>query len=206
MEIKAFVSGMVETNSYVVSNDEGDCVIIDCESPCDELCEYIDSKGLKPLFLLLTHGHFDHTGGAQKVREKYGLKIAAGVNEKPVFEGGRKSGAKFSKDSSVIEPDIYLNDGDTISSGSLSFYIMNTPGHTAGSLCYVIEDVIFSGDTLFLEDCGRCDLFSGSFEDMLKSLRRLKDMEGDYTVYPGHGPKTTLGHERCHNTYMNSEE
>ncbi|MPN42573.1 putative polyketide biosynthesis zinc-dependent hydrolase BaeB [bioreactor metagenome] len=83
---------------------------------------------------------------------------------------------------------------------------MNTPGHTKGGLCYILGDVVFSGDTLFFEDCGRCDLFSGSFEEMLGSLCRLRDLEGDYKIYPGHGPSTTLEHERKNNIYMNKEK
>ena len=84
----------------------------------------------------------------------------------------------------------------------MSFKFMNTPGHTEGSTCIITEDMIFSGDTLFLEECGRCDLAGGDFGEMLKSLRALALIPGDYKVYPGHGEATTLSHERRNNPYM----
>ncbi|MCL2068516.1 MAG: MBL fold metallo-hydrolase, partial [Oscillospiraceae bacterium] len=95
-----------------------------------------------------------------------------------------------------------LNDGDIIEADELSVYVMHTPGHTLGGVCYITGDVIFSGDTLFCGDVGRCDLYGGSYPTMKRSLAKLCELEGDYAVYPGHGQSTTLEYERKNNRYI----
>lgn len=102
-------------------------------------------------------------------------------------------------------PDRVFDDGDVIELGSLKIKVLFTPGHTVGSCCFLVNDAIFSGDTLFAGSMGRTDLPTGSSRDMRESLKRLADLEGDYNVYPGHGPSTTLERERRYNPFLNEE-
>ena len=101
-----------------------------------------------------------------------------------------------------IAPDVFVKDGDVITVGSISFSVLETPGHTQGSICFLADKNIFSGDTLFLGSCGRTDLPTGDYQTILASLQKLKNLAGDYVVYPGHGPATTLEYERKINPFM----
>ena len=102
----------------------------------------------------------------------------------------------------TVQPDVLVNEGDTVQVGQMAFQVLLTPGHTEGSLCFICDNALFSGDTLFQGSCGRTDLETGDWGEIMKSLKRLKVLPGDYHVYPGHGPATTLEAERRSNPYM----
>ena len=153
--------------------------------------------------MLLTHGHFDHIIGARDVKEKYGAKVVVSAPDEPMLSSGKLSLASFMDAvQNNVKSDIVVSDGDVIKLGSLEIKVIATPGHTKGSVCYLVENALFSGDTLFYMSCGRTDFPSGSSDEMLASLKRLKNLGGDYTVYTGHDNITNLDFERKNNPYM----
>lgn len=202
MKIKILPIGTIQTNCYVISDDNGTCAIIDCDGNARPLFQYIDDNNLKPTHILLTHGHHDHIGIVELVKEKYGCQVVASKVEAPLLADPSLNLSTMMGAKMALYPDVLVNDGDVIKVGDMEFSAMLTPGHTAGSLCYVIKDQIFSGDTLFQGSCGRTDLPTGDWGTIMKSLARLRDLSGDYVVYPGHGPYTSLEVERRSNPYM----
>lgn len=163
------------------------------------------AKGFEVDYVLLTHAHFDHISAAGEVLAATGAKLAAhkAALEELIHPSASVSGLFGSRAPDPLTPDVLLEDGDTLSVGSLTVKALYTPGHSRGDCCYVCSDVIFSGDILFQGDVGRTDLPGGSYPTLLQSLQKLKKLPGDYRVFPGHGPETTLEAERRHNSYMN---
>lgn len=202
MKIKTLAMGSIGTNCYVVSDDAGTTAIIDCDGDPRPLFSYIAENNLNPTHILLTHGHYDHIGAVNLVKEKYGCKVVAGKDEMQVLTNPSINCSAYCGIPLAITPDILVSDEEVVTVGDLHFQSLFTPGHTEGSLCYILEDHIFSGDTLFQGSCGRTDLATGDWGSILRSLKRLRDLPGDYSVYPGHGPATTLGIERSSNPYM----
>ena len=203
MTIYTLVQGVVGTNTYVVADDKGNCVVIDPEYSGTSIVGLIEDKKLNLKAILLTHGHYDHIGGIEPVFEHNpNVDIYIGRGELDVVSSTSPLLENPQSSEIVINNAKQLADGDTVVAGDLEFKVMHTPGHSHGGVVYIIDDVIFSGDTLFYEEIGRCDLYSGNYHVMLTTLRKLSDLKGDYTVYPGHGSKTTLDHEREYNRYM----
>lgn len=202
MKIKILPIGTIETNCYVISDETGTCAIIDCDGNARPLFSYIEENHLKPTHILLTHGHHDHIGIVELVKERYNCQVVAAKAEANLLADPRLNLSNMMGGNLSLYPDVLVEEGDSIQVGTMEFRAMLTPGHTAGSLCYVVADQIFSGDTLFQGSCGRTDLPTGDWGTIMKSLARLRDLEGDYTVFPGHGPYTTLGIERRSNPYM----
>ena len=205
MKIKTMVLCELETNCYIVSNNEGNCAVIDPASDAPKIIEYLTQQGLTPKYILVTHPHHDHIGAVKELQAHYGAKVAiSAIDNKIVEDPMPMYGARYLwkvKDKLFVA-DILLEDGDEIEMDELTFKAMLTSGHTAGGVCYLCGEHIFSGDTLFKEEVGRCDLYSGSLPAMLKSVDRLAALEGDYMVYPGHGDSTTMEHERLFNHYI----
>jgi glyoxylase-like metal-dependent hydrolase (beta-lactamase superfamily II) len=165
--------------------------------------------GLKPAHILLTHGHHDHIGGVKRLLEKFeGLTVSIGGGDLEMLGDTQKSLAQFrSSDDSqfVVSKANTLSDDDVVEVDELSVRVMETPGHTKGGVCYIVADMIFSGDTLFCDDIGRCDLYGGSYPTIRRSLAKLCGLlfDGkDYAVYPGHGRETTLDYESRNNRYI----
>ena len=202
MTIQTFEMGSIGTNCYVVYNEKGNCAIVDCDGNTTALFHYISQNNLKPSHILLTHGHFDHIGAVEEVKEKYGCTIYACQKEAALLSDPVLNASNMSYKPISITADVLVKEGDTIQVGDLQFKVIETPGHTAGSICFFIEKSILSGDTLFLGSCGRMDFPTGDTAAMMQSLKRLKNLEGDYVVYPGHGPATTLEYERKTNPFM----
>lgn len=154
-------------------------------------------------YILLTHGHFDHIIGARDTKAKYGAKVVISSEDEPMLSSSKLSLAAFcNAPQNDVEADIVVADGDEITLGDIVIKVMSTPGHTLGSVCYIAGNCIFSGDTLFYCSCGRTDFPSGSPEQMMSSLQKLKALDGDYKVYTGHNNLTTLDFERKNNPYM----
>jgi len=197
MLIKNFPVGQLETNCYIVTNEDSlSCVMIDPGAESNMLLDYLDSNNLKLEAIFLTHGHFDHTLAADAVCEETGAPIwicKADANSK-----GRHDALKLKLDKNIC----YYSDGDIISAAGLTFYILGTPGHSPGSVTIKCESVLFTGDTLFRDTCGRTDFEGGSESEMYSSLRRIASLPGDFEVYPGHGPASSLERERMFNPYV----
>lgn len=202
-DIKMITGGMCETNSYIISDENGVCVIVDPEGRADVYTRYIESNSLKPEAILLTHAHFDHIGAMEPLRKEYSVKVYAGEREKAVLNDPRINLTSMIGQGRSFEADVYLSDGEEFTIGSMTFKTVYTPGHTCGSVVYLIDGVMIAGDTLFMGSCGRTDFPTGDWGKMNESLQMLKNLEGDYRVLSGHGPETTLERERRTNMFMN---
>lgn len=204
IKIMCFVIGMIGTNCYLIEDEAtGELAVVDPADHSDRLLEEIDKRGGKLIYILLTHGHYDHIIGVAELCERYRPTVCA--SEKEVMLIAEPS-YNLSKNHGIsIDPftvDRPLKDGDTVMLGESEIRFMLTPGHTMGSGCYIVDDSIFSGDTLFCTSVGRTDFPTSSMRDMMQSVTRLKNLEGDYDVYPGHDIFTTLNKERKHNPFM----
>lgn len=197
MLIKCLTVGQIETNCYIVADEETlECAVIDPGDESNTVLDYIEDQRFKVKYIFLTHGHFDHTMAVTAVREETGATVC--MNEKD--SGAVLGNAPFK----FNPPDdtIWYREGDVLHVGNLAFTVMETPGHTPGGVCLVCEDAIFTGDTLFAGSCGRTDLYGGDMKTLMKSLKRLYDLPGDYEIYPGHMGPSTLERERRFNYYM----
>ena len=200
MEIKCINFGGMGANCYLVETDDVKIVV----DPFD-VNEKIDIflKSDKPKYVFLTHCHFDHILGAEKIREKYGAKIAIGKHDAvglsdPYFSLSDMAGFE----QKPFYADILFSGGDVFEEGETRIKVLHTPGHTIGSVCYILDDYIFTGDTLFEGTVGRTDFPTGDFSALKKSLETLKNLSGDYKLFSGHGLATTLSREKTINPYM----
>lgn len=206
MEIYIKPVGPIGTNCYIISEEGGGCAMVDPGAQPEKLIGFLDAKGLKPEYILLTHGHYDHIGGVKAIAQKYGAKIVISEQDAEQLTDRSKSlaSARFpaGEDPYLMEADLMLKDGDTVRTGDLEFTAILTPGHTKGDITYRCGGVLFTGDTLFAGDCGRTDLRGGSWEEILVSLGRLGKLEGNFHVLPGHGDTSDLDTERKINPYL----
>ena len=194
--------GSMDNNcSLIIDEKTNQSALVDCNEFSQKMIDMIGDTDLK--YILLTHGHFDHIIGARDTKAKYGAKVVISSEDKPMLSSSKLSLAAFcNAPQNDVEADIVIADGDEITLGDTVIKVMSTPGHTLGSVCYIAENSIFSGDTLFYCSCGRTDFPSGSPEQMMSSLQKLKALDGDYKVYTGHNNLTTLDFERKNNPYM----
>lgn len=203
MEILVIPVGYLQENCYIAYDEDKVAVVIDPGDEGQKLVEAIRNRGLDVRYILLTHGHFDHTGAVMEIKNEFGAKLCVSGEDAEMLTDPQLSLAMRQRwKPEDISIDLLLSDGDVIEAGKMRFEVIATPGHSKGSVTYRCENVLFTGDTLFQGDCGRTDLYGGSYEQIKASLRRLADLEGDYQVLPGHGPDSTLEEERLHNIYM----
>lgn len=196
MNIKTIPVGQLETNCYVVVNEETlACVVIDPGDESNAIMDYIESNHLRCEAIMLTHGHFDHVGAVNEILEQTGCALYINPRDEG-YEVG-KSGMKFK----MPEGGKYYDDGDIIVEAGLEFKVLATPGHTPGSVCLICGGALFTGDTLFRGSCGRADLPGGSMREEMRSLKKICELEGDYEVYPGHMDSSSLERERRFNHY-----
>lgn len=196
MLIKTLPVGQLETNCYVVTNESTlECVVIDPGDESNTILDYIESNHLKCTVIMITHGHYDHTGAADAVAEETGATVYMNSRDDARVIESRQLPYRL--------PDNGINydDGDIIDTAGLRFEIIATPGHTPGGVTIKCEDCLFTGDTLFRGSLGRTDLDGGDMDKELASLKKLCSLEGDYEVYPGHMGSTTLQRERSFNYY-----
>lgn len=203
MKVSYKVFGDLDNNCYLLLDETTNkSALIDCTVADDRMRELIGDTDLQ--YILLTHGHFDHIGGVRDIKKEYGCKVVISSVDAPMLSSGKASLAAFcGAEQNDTEPDITVQDGDEIGVGTLKIKVLSTPGHTSGSVCYVVGDALFSGDTLFYCSCGRTDFPTGSSDDMIKSLKKLASLDGNYKVYTGHNQLSDLDFERKNNPYMN---
>lgn len=199
------VVGPLDTNCYVVYCKETlDCAIIDPGAEAERIFPMIYELGLAPSILLNTHGHLDHIGANRDIKDKFGIPLCIHSLDKPLLESVLQSEMSFflgAKESPA--PDRLLQDDDTITIGRSSLRVVHTPGHTPGSLSFLGEGFLFSGDTLFNGGVGRTDLPGGSTRELETSIRnRILTLPPETVVLPGHGPWTTVGEELESNPFL----
>ncbi len=204
MEYKRFKVGPLASNSYVVySKETKAAVVIDIGGEPSEVIDFLNDNNLDLKYIILTHGHFDHILGAEKLKEWSGAKILAHSKAPDFLSDPEKnlSTVPYCQDISITA-DVLVNDGQVIRAEDIEMKFLHTPGHTPCSMVIVIDDIMFTGDTLFKGSMGRCDLVGGNLMAMYKSLHRLSKIAEDYIVLPGHQDSSTLSYEKEHNRYM----
>jgi glyoxylase-like metal-dependent hydrolase (beta-lactamase superfamily II) len=210
INIKAFTFNPFEENTYVLYDETGECVIIDpgCYTAEEkkELEDFISEKKLKPVKLLLTHAHIDHILGNNFVTGKYKVKIEMNEHDVHLLKAAPVYGEMWGIQCEPSpEPHVLLKEGDKITFGNSVLEIFFTPGHSEGSISFYSCDhrFIIGGDVLFSGSIGRTDLPGGNFETLIRSIKeKVFSLEDDYKVYSGHGPHTTIGHERKSNPFL----
>lgn len=203
MNISVTVTNYFGTNCYMLENESA-AVVIDPGEITPELMLFAKENNEKrQKAILLTHCHFDHIAGINELKKVFNADVfisaadAEGLNNPNINVSRYLTGNSFS-----LTADKQLNDGDVLTFGKDSITVLMTPGHTKGSACFIMGDVIFSGDTLFKMNIGRYDLPTANAKELLMSLKKIKNLSGDYTVYSGHGDATTLEFERQNNFYL----
>ena len=196
MLIKTIPVGQLETNCYVVTDEQTlDCAVIDPGDESNSILDYLESNHLRCRAILLTHGHYDHTGAADSLREETGATVYMNRLD------DRKNSDDYVFPYTLPENGKYYGDGDAVEISGLRFEVIATPGHTRGGVTLRCGNALFTGDTLFKGSCGRTDLPGGDMDEELESLNKLCSLPGDYEVYPGHMDSSTLSRERLFNYY-----
>ena len=201
LKIHTLPLGAYQTNCYILHAENAkSCVIIDPGYASGMILEFLAEKGLTAEAILLTHGHFDHVGAVKKLVEKTGCALwmhEADWSQKP----GPITATLFPLANCNFCEVQFFEDHQVIPAAGLQLQVIATPGHTWGSVCFLCEDALFSGDTLFAGSCGRTDL-GGDQDTLHRSLMALAEWETDRRVFPGHGESTTLAWEKRYNPYM----
>ena len=195
MKISYLPLGAYATNCYIAYDEATNrAAVIDPGDQAEDLLKILQDHDLTVGVILLTHGHFDHTGAVDALREKTGA---------PVYIHRADLDPAICRDALDLNGAFnHYDEGDQVTLDSMTFRVLHTPGHTPGSVCLICQDALFAGDTLFAGSCGRTDLPKGNWDDMEKSLKRLYQLEGDFTVLPGHEGLSTLERERQVNPFM----
>ena len=201
MIVKIFREPPIDNNNYLLIDEESkEAALIDCSAVNPEVKAELEKNGAKLKYILLTHGHFDHVAGirptdAKIVMHEADLNILNQANMYlPAFG---------IPEITIPKVDIYIKDGDVIKLGENEIKVIHTPGHTQGGVCYLVGDMLFSGDTIFLESVGRCDLEGGDFVQIVYSIKsKIFTLPENTTIYPAHGKSTTVTWEKEHNRFM----
>lgn len=206
-EIIQTVVGPVSTNCYILHNiDTNQGLIVDPGAEASRLENLLLEKKITPAAILLTHGHFDHVGAAEELADRFDIKIYALDIERETIEDPMVNlSFKMGRDNKAYRADEYVRDAAVLDMIGTKIQVISTPGHTAGSACYYVEDLdlLFSGDTLFAESVGRTDFPNGSSSAIVRSVRdKLFALPDKTLVLPGHGPRTSIAYEKEYNPYV----
>ena len=199
VEVSAFMKVITlspmawESNSYLLIQN-GEALLIDAGASPDKIDVTLTREGARLTGILLTHGHFDHILSIDAMRKKHNVPVHIHKDDAPMLTDGRLNAYAyfFRQDRAWQAADKLLSDGDSIPFGNQKISVLHTPGHTRGSVCYRIDDLVFSGDTIFADGYGRTDLEGGDNASLLHSLQKLFELPITLTVYPGHGGTATL--------------
>lgn len=212
INIKTFAFNLLQENTYVVSDDTLECVIIDCGAYYDDerraITDYISSQGLKPVHLLATHGHWDHNLGIDTIYQTYGLRVEAAKEDDFIISDIPHNfqsiiGAPLRREYPAVGR--FFTPDEVIRFGHHSLQVLKTPGHSPGSVVFYCaeEHTAFTGDTLFRMSVGRTDFDGGSYTQLMSSLANvLAKLPADTVILPGHGPQSTIDYELRYNPYL----
>lgn len=205
MKVHAFTVGPLESNSYLVVDEAArEAALLDPGMESEPVADVLAREHLTVTSIINTHGHFDHVFGNAYFKAKTGapllmhradLDLVKRLEEQSLYFGFRATPSP--------SPDRFLEEGDEVRVGGVRLRVLHTPGHSPGGICLVTDGAAFVGDTLFAGSIGRTDLPGGSAEELLTSIReKLLALPDETVLYPGHGPATTIGHERRHNPFL----
>lgn len=201
MKIKRIPAGMYGANCYILIDEETmvGC-IIDPGGDADRLANIIDELNIEIKFILLTHGHMDHVGGVEVLREKYNVPVYINGKDKELMEKGTQV---FGRIWGKTPEDKELKDEEIIKLGSLDIRCIETPGHTPGGMSFLVNNVVFTGDTLFHGSVGRCDLPGGNQSQLIESIKnKLMILDDEIVVLPGHEGESNIKFERQYNPFL----
>ena len=207
MIIERLTVGPIECNCYVVGcSDTKEGVIIDPGGDAADIAATVKKHGLDIKYILCTHGHFDHIEGMSDLTKTVKAPICISEKDLALYDGIQEQGKLFGMNlDAVPKIDILLHDGDELAFGKFKIKVIATPGHTQGGVCFLIDESLFCGDTLFEYSIGRTDLPGGSFSEIIKSIKeKIFVLNENVRAYPGHGEATTIGVEKRFNPYVKS--
>ena len=205
MIIKTFVEPPIDNNNYLIVDEKTkEAALIDCSSIDERIDEEIEKQGANLKYILLTHGHFDHIAGIRPNRFKNNPQIVKHKADSDWLNNANQYLPMFGMPEITIpKVDVFVDDGDTIQLGSLEIKVLHTPGHTQGGVCYLVDGNLFSGDTIFREAVGRCDLEGGNFNQIVESIEnKIFTLPPETLIYPGHGNITSVEWEKEHNRFL----
>ncbi len=200
--------GPLQTNAYILKNEKNECIIFDPGHEGERLVSYLQEQKLQPLAVLLTHAHFDHIGAVDAVRDTYNVPVYVHKNEKGWLTNPSLNGSDLfmiGESIQVKEADEIISGEGTLKIGSFAFTVLETPGHSPGSVSYYCKEAgaVFSGDALFRMSIGRTDLPGGSFNELIESIEeKLFVLPDETVVLCGHGPETTIAFEKANNPFL----
>lgn len=197
--------GAFGANCYIISCPETKkAVIIDPGAEGKRICSWVREKGYQVEYILLTHGHVDHIGAVDEVREACGAKVGINVNDAGRLTDAQENMSRaFGSSIERKAADFFLEDGQTITFGKITLTVLTTPGHTLGGVCFLGPDGLISGDTLFEGSIGRTDFPGGSMEQLMRGIKeKLMVLPDETRVFPGHGGSTTIGREKRENPFL----
>lgn len=200
MKLYHLQSGPLNVNTYFLVNEDGQAVVIDSGENYKKVKSVEDLYNIKIVAVLLTHAHFDHCGNAKKLQDD-GAKIYVSKLDACKLLNNDNLASDFGRKFEYLTADETFADGDQLNICGIKIKVIATPGHTDGSVCFLVDNLLFTGDTLFLGSVGRTDFKSGNRNDLVLSIKKLFNLDGDYAVYPGHDEFTTLAHERKYNIF-----
>lgn len=208
MILKTFIEPPIDNNNYLIIDEESkEAALVDCSAVDSDINEELERQGAKLKYILLTHGHFDHIAGIRPGGNPSSAERPQIVMHKADLgwlEKANQYMPMFGMPSITIPKiDIFVQDGDILKLGNMEIKVIHTPGHTQGGVCYLADGKLFSGDTIFREAVGRCDLEGGDFDQIVESIEnKIFTLPPETLIYPGHGRMTSVEWEKEHNRFM----
>lgn len=202
MKLLYIRSGPLKVNTYFLINENTKkAIAIDSGENYKLIKKIQEDNGFTINYVLLTHAHFDHCGNVKKLQDD-GVKIYCSKIDSKKLLNDQNLSCDFGREFDYCTADYEFDDNEKLSLNDFNIKVIATPGHTDGSVTFLVEDMLFTGDTLFLECVGRTDFVTGDKDQLIKSVKKLFNLQGEYKVFPGHQEFTTLSHERKYNTFI----
>ncbi len=205
MILETLTVGQLEVNCYLIGCAEtGEGAVVDPGGDAEDILQAIKKLGIKPKYIICTHGHADHIAAVDEIKKATGAKVLIHSADAEMLTDPQKNLSVFMGDNIILQPaDKLLAEGDIIELGTVKLEVLHVPGHTAGGICLKTDQAVFSGDTLFAGSVGRSDFPGGNHSQLIKGIKeKLLSLPDETRVYPGHGPDTLIGQEKRHNPFL----